>query len=114
MHYRIAAASTDGNSVHQHVEQADQFIVYEFTGEKFEPLTVRHTQQADSPASHTLGHLGQTIGLLWDCRVVLVSQTGPGARAVFAQHGIEVHETPGRIEIALSQVAAAWSLKSVA
>ena len=92
MSQRIAVASSDGKFINQHFGRATQFLIFDL-----ESNTPKNDYQfvelrPNKPSCNwgepeEAAHL-QTIQNISDCQTVLVSQIGPGALAVLADHGI--------------------------
>ncbi len=107
MSYRIAVASSDGKVVNQHFGHTRQFLVFEVEADgKWSFKEMRNTEPACGVNEHSTSSMSQAVGLLSDCRAVIVSQIGFGARQALGEKGIQAYEMPVLIHSALKEVAA--------
>lgn len=111
---RVAVASRDGVTVHQHFGRATHFQIYDVDGDGFRFVETRENQPSCHPdrweregESHE-----QVVRLLADCHVVLAARIGPGAREILQGHGMKAYETPLCIDDALKRLIAAGERKS--
>jgi nitrogen fixation protein NifX len=76
MAYKIAIASSDGQTVDQHFGQAVNFLIYEVSNGKIEFVEDRDVN-AGIPANSTPDtRILQVINLLSDCKIVFASKIG--------------------------------------
>ncbi|GAB6056661.1 NifB/NifX family molybdenum-iron cluster-binding protein [Methanobacterium movens] len=107
MALRVAVASSDGKFVNQHFGKATKFLIFDIEAEgKFDFVEVRETSPSCvSYQQHDEEELFDTVELLNDSKVVLVSQIGPGA----SQRVIDAHMIPimypGFIQEALNEIS---------
>lgn len=109
MNYKVAVASSDFRVVNQHFGRAGEFLIFQHLQEGgFQFLEKRETKPLCSGGEHNEGQLERTVVLLADCRAVLVSQIGPGARAGLTARGITAEVLPLYIEDALQNLETKW------
>jgi len=98
MTMKVAIASEDEETIHQHFGRATQFLIYEIDGSSFRYLETRQSRPAcqggAAAAPHDEDRLEQTVELISDCRAVLVARIGPGAAQRLAEHGISAFIAP--------------------
>jgi predicted Fe-Mo cluster-binding NifX family protein len=101
MSLKIGIASWDGEHITQHFGRAEQFLIYQIEGNSYTYLETRLNNPGCTGRQHNENLLEKTAELLSDCKVLLVSRIGPGARALLAARGILALEAPVSIEMAL-------------
>ncbi|OPY58379.1 MAG: FeMo cofactor biosynthesis protein NifB [Pelotomaculum sp. PtaU1.Bin035] len=105
MSYKVAVASSDGKFVNQHFGRASQFLIFEIKDDGgFFFLVLRDNTPPCDGGAHNSDLLARTVDLISDCRVVLVSQIGPGAIDALLSRGIQPHVIPDFIEDALKRL----------
>jgi predicted Fe-Mo cluster-binding NifX family protein len=106
MSVRIAVATTDGKVVNEHFGRADAFTIVELdeTGHRF--LEKRETEPVCDGGYHDDDTMQQAIDLLSDCRAVLVSRAGPGAKRALEIRNISVFEIGLPLDEALEKLRA--------
>lgn len=100
-------ASSDGKFVNQHFGKATKFLIFDIEAEgKFEFIEVRETSPSCvNYQQHDEDELVDTVDLLKDSKVVVVSQIGPGAsQRVFDANMIPIMY-PVFIEEALNEIS---------
>ncbi|MDA8126253.1 MAG: dinitrogenase iron-molybdenum cofactor biosynthesis protein [Deltaproteobacteria bacterium] len=118
---RVAVASRDGVTVHQHFGRATHFQIYDLYGERkdeaegsgFSFVETRENEpscRSDSGEREEEAHAG-VVRLLADCQVVLAARIGPGAFEVLNRQGLKVYETPMDIDRALERLIGAEARK---
>lgn len=106
MKWKAAVASSDGKVINQHFGRAKEFLIFEITNQDFQFLELRQNNPACGLGEHHEDAMTKTVELLSDCRVVLVSQIGPGAVEALRRKGIQAFAVPVFIEEALHKITA--------
>ena len=88
MTYRIAIASSDGDSVNQHFAKAENFLIYEITAGKVEFIEDRLVNTGFGESSHSDMRIEEITNLLSDCKIVFVSNIGEKAIRYLKNNGI--------------------------
>jgi nitrogen fixation protein NifX len=105
--WKIAIGSVDGSHINQHFGRCDRFLIYRLEPEGTYSIIEdrRCHREAEAVAvGHDTYSLHSTAALLADCSIVLVSQIGPGARAVLYERGIQAMAVEAPIEQALERL----------
>ncbi|MFT8314066.1 MAG: NifB/NifX family molybdenum-iron cluster-binding protein [Clostridium sp.] len=105
MSYKVAIATSDGKFVNQHFGKATKFEIYEVEDKKFNLLEVRENSPACGDNGHQENAMYDSINLLLDCKIVLISMIGVGPDQVLFDKGILSYETSDSIENALQYVS---------
>ncbi|MDF2503083.1 NifB/NifX family molybdenum-iron cluster-binding protein [Clostridium sp.] len=105
MSYKVAIASSDGKFVDQHFGKASKFTIYEIENNKFNLLEVRENKPSCGDNGHQESAMFNSINLLLDCKVVLISMIGVGPDQILFEKGIVTYETSDSINDALEYVA---------
>jgi nitrogen fixation protein NifX len=102
MPIRVAAASSDGKYVNQHFGKTDKFLIFDIKDNKeHEFIELRET----APRCGGDPNLKEeTIELISDCDILLVSQIGPGAQKKLLNKGVRPLIMPVFIEDALEKL----------
>lgn len=90
----IAAASSEGILVNQHLGEADRLCIYELDGNKTRLVETRPTPPSGGGEQRWMA-LAETIK---DCRALLVASAGEAPRSVLKTKGIKVVMMEGLIE----------------
>ncbi|OPY88432.1 MAG: FeMo cofactor biosynthesis protein NifB [Syntrophaceae bacterium PtaU1.Bin231] len=108
MTMRVAVASRDNVTVHQHFGRATHFQIYDLEGDGFRFVETRENTPSCHPNTweQEENSHGRVVRLLADCRIVLVARIGPGARDVLLANGLKVYELPMYIDDALRKLIA--------
>jgi len=105
MSYKIAVASSDGKVVNKHFGHARQFIVYEVDDAgKWSFIEMRSTNPICNMGEHNESSMQQTVKLLSDCKVVVVSQIGFIAEQALMDEGISSYSVSDFINSVLPKV----------
>ena len=103
--YKVAVASTDGESVNQHYGRAEKFYIYTVDDEVgydlFEERTVKPVCQ--DGANEKL-KMEESAKQFTDCRYIVLAKLGSAAAAALAVNGITAMELPGSIDDAMLKV----------
>jgi predicted Fe-Mo cluster-binding NifX family protein len=106
MSIRIAVATTDGKVVNEHFGRASAFYIVELDETGYRFLEKREVSPVCSGGSHDDSTMEKAIDLLADCRAVLVSRAGPGAKRALEIRGISVFEIGIPIDEAMEKLRA--------
>lgn len=102
MAYKIAVASSDGKMINQHFGRSRQFLIFEIEeNQGYRFLELRQNSPACHSGEHGQGSMQDTVDLLADCKIVLVSRIGRGAIEALSGRGIRAYIAPDFIEEAL-------------
>lgn len=96
----VAVGTLEGVLVNLHLGEARELHIFAANGGSYELVETRETPQ---PGGGQL-RWDALAERLSDCRAILVSSAGPYPRAVFQQHGIQVHMMEGLIDEGLQAV----------
>lgn len=105
MSYKVAVATSDGKFVNQHFGKATKFQIYKAENNKFELLEVRENKPACGDSGHQENAMFNSINLLLDCKVVLISMIGVAPDQILFEKGIVTYETSDSINDALKYVS---------
>jgi nitrogen fixation protein NifX len=105
MSYKIAVASSDGKVINQHFGRSKQFLIFAVTDDgEYKFLELRENTPPCNAGEHGDVQMANTVELLSDCRIVLVSQIGPGAEQKLNARGIRAYSIPDFIDKALDKL----------
>lgn len=103
--YRVAVASSDGESVNRHYGKADSFFIYSVNDEEgFELVEERKVKPVCLGESHLKNEMEESTARFTDCRYLVAAKIGTGADASLNARGITTMELPGSIEDAIIKV----------
>ena len=120
MAVRVAVASEDEETIHQHFGRTTQFLIYEIDGTSVRFVEARDNRppcnggSAGDGTPHDEDRMGRTIDVVADCRAVLVARIGPGAAQRLAERGISAFVAPNFIDAALRRLISSGALQSAA
>ena len=89
MSYRIAIASSDGESVNQHFGQAGNFLIYEITEGHVDFIEDREVTIDLAEKAQSDAHFERVTILLKDCKAVFVLKIGERAIRYLYINGIK-------------------------
>jgi nitrogen fixation protein NifX len=89
MAYRIAIASSNGESVDQHFGQAENFLIYEITDNDINFIEDREVEAASNGKEHSDIGLSRVADTLQDCKAVFVFKIGMKASRYLYQRGLK-------------------------
>jgi predicted Fe-Mo cluster-binding NifX family protein len=109
--YKVAIASTDGKKVDMHFGKCDAFTIAEVDASSGEyGILERRPVPPPCPSCGTHGDnddaMFAVIGLISDCRAVIVSKIGRWPDSLLYERGIESIEYSGPIDEVLSALLA--------
>ena len=88
--YRIAVASGDGKNVDSHFGRAESFYIYDIVEfESMDEIEIRFAPTACMNGVHDTDKLLGMAGSIKDCKYVIATRIGPGARKALEDEGIE-------------------------
>lgn len=103
--YRIAIASSDGETVNQHFGKAEKFYIYFVDDDEGYDLIEERTAPAVCGGNmHIEPEMEAKVKLFSDCRYIVVAKIGAGASRHLAVNGITSLELPGFIDDAVTKV----------
>ena len=89
MAYRIAIASSDGESINQHFGQAGNFLIYEISDGHVEFIEDREVTVDPGEEFHSDANFERITILLKDCKAVFVRKIGERAIRYLYVKGIK-------------------------
>ena len=101
---RIAIASADGKTVHQHFGHATHFQIYEVMAGQAALVTIRENAPSCGPEERPAAHQ-RTLDLIADCEAVVVACVGPHALRLMEARGIACFESEDLITNVLAELA---------
>lgn len=103
--YKVAIASTDGETVNTHYGKAEIFYIYSVDDEVgYDFLEIRKVTPVCQDGSHNIKAMEQRALLFTDCRYVVASRIGSGAVQSLSSAKITSMELPGSIDDAILKV----------
>ncbi|AFS79165.1 nitrogenase iron-molybdenum cofactor biosynthesis protein NifB [Gottschalkia acidurici 9a] len=106
MSIRVAVASKDGKVVNQHFGKANKFYIYNIHKDKtLEYIGVREIQPLCELRGHDQNRLLESIKLISDCEIVLVSAIGLGAENELVNNRIKAYRVYDFIHDSLNKIA---------
>ena len=103
--YRVAIASSDGETVNQHYGKAEKFYIYSINDEVgYDLVEERHVEPVCMDGAHEISKMEQSTLNFTDCRYIIVSRLGNAASAALSAAGITAMELPGTIDDAILRV----------
>ena len=102
---RIAVASTDGDTVDQHLGRARQFLIFETSAAGPFLVDRRCLPQRRGGCGQHPQHLAGILHRIEDCAVVVASQAGPGLHDQLAGAGIHVLISDQKVDFVLDRIA---------
>jgi predicted Fe-Mo cluster-binding NifX family protein len=104
MSIRIAITTTDGKVVNEHFGRASAFYIVELDETGYRLLEKREVSPVCAGGSHDDNAIEKAIDRLADCRAILVSRAGPGAKRALEIRGISVFEIGLPIDEAMEKL----------
>jgi predicted Fe-Mo cluster-binding NifX family protein len=89
MAYKIAIASSDGESVNQHFGKAESFLIYEVFDGKVEFVEDREVSISTRETVYSKSHINNIIELVSDCKAVFAIRIGDHAARELFSRGIK-------------------------
>ena len=103
--YKVAVASTDGETVNQHYGRAEKFYIYTVDDEVgYDLAEERCVESVCQDGGHEISRMQESVLRFTDCRYMIVSRLGPAASAALTAAGITAMELPGSIDDAILRV----------
>ena len=103
--YKVAIASTDGETVNQHYGKAEKFFIYSIDDEVgYDLVEERLVEPVCRNGAHEISKMKESVLRFTDCRYIVVSRLGTAASAALAAAGITAMELPGSIDDAILKV----------
>ena len=87
--YRIAIASSDGESVNIHFGKSSFFYIYSIDDESgYNLIEKRSVVPVCQDGSHVKSEMEESVKQFSDCKYVIASRIGPGAAQILTSAGI--------------------------
>ncbi|MCR4579917.1 MAG: dinitrogenase iron-molybdenum cofactor biosynthesis protein [Treponema sp.] len=103
--YRVALASTDGQTVNQHYGRAEEFYIYAVDDEEgYEQIEKRKVVPICHDGGHIKSEMADSTERFLDCRYVAASRMGAGASSALTAKGIIAMELPGSVDDAMLKI----------
>ena len=103
--YKVAIASTDGETVNQHYGKAEKFYIYSINDEVgYDLVEERQVEPVCMDGAHEIAKMEKSVLNFTDCRYLVVSRLGTAANATLSAAGITAMELPGSIDDAILSV----------
>lgn len=103
--YRVAIASSDGESVNIHFGKSFFFYIYSIDDESgYNLIEKRSVVPVCQDGSHVKSEMEESVKQFSDCKYVIASRIGPGAAQILTSAGIISMELPGSIDDAILKV----------
>ena len=103
--YRVAVASTDGETVNTHYGKANLFYIYYVDDEEgYDFVETRAVTPVCMDGSHLKSQMDKSVLQFTDCKYLIVSRLGSAAVQALSSAGITAMELPGSIEEAILKV----------
>lgn len=103
--YRVALASSDGESVNIHYGKCNLFYIYAIDDDVgYDLIEKRSVTSVCQDGSHVKSAMEESVKQFLDCKYVVASRIGPGAAQALTSEGIISMELPGSIDNAILKV----------
>ena len=103
--YKVAIASTDGETVNQHYGKAEKFYIYSINDEVgYDLVEERQVEPVCMDGAHEISKMKKSVLRFTDCRYIVVSRLGTAANAALSAAGITAMELPGTIDDAILHI----------
>ena len=103
--YKVAIASTDGETVNMHYGKAEKFYIYSIDDQVgYDLVEERQVEPVCQEGSHVISKMEESVLRFTDCRYIVVSRLGTAASAALSAVGITAMELPGTIDDAILRV----------
>ena len=103
--YRVAIASTDGETVNTHYGKSERFYIYIVDDDEgYDLLETRSVQPVCQEGFHDKAAMDSHVQQFKDCKYVIASRIGDGAIQSLTAQGITAMELPGSIDDAILKV----------
>ena len=103
--YRVAVASTDGETVNMHYGKSEIFYIYFVDDEVgYDFVETRSVTPVCQDGSHNQSAMEESVKQFSDCKYLAASRIGSGAIQALTAAGITGMELPGSIDEAMLKV----------
>ena len=103
--YRVAIASTDGETVNIHYGKSELFYIYIIDDDEgYDLLEKRSVTPVCHEGFHNKASMDTHVQQFTDCKYVIASRIGTGALQSITAAGITAMELPGSIDDAILKV----------
>lgn len=103
--YRVAVASTDGETVNTHYGKSEIFYIYYVDDDEgYDLVETRKVTPVCNDGSHNEAAMENHVFQFKDCKYVIASRVGVGAAQALTAAGITSMDLPGSIDDAILKV----------
>lgn len=103
--YKVAVASTDGETVNQHYGRSEKFYIYIVDDEEgYDLQEIRAVSAACQDGKHNITDMEKHVKGFSDCKYIVASRIGSGALQSLAAAGLTAMELPGSIDEAILKI----------
>lgn len=103
--YRVAVASTDGETVNTHYGKSNLFYIYFLDdAEGYDFVEKRAVRPVCMDGSHVKSEMDKSVLKFKDCKYLIASRIGSAAHQALTAAGITAMELPGSIDDAILKV----------
>ena len=103
--YKVAVASSDGETVNRHYGKSERFYIYLVDDEEgYDFLEKRLVKAVCQEGKHNVEEMERHVQNFHDCKYVVASRIGSGAIQSLTAAGIIGMELPGSIDEAMLKV----------
>jgi len=110
---RIAVASTNGDTVDQHLGRTNRLFVFEASAVGPVLMAQRCLPQWDGICGHGGQRVAEILHWIEDCSVVVANQVGPGLHARLASHGIHVLISDQKVDAVLERIGRSYLARNI-
>lgn len=104
MKLRIAIATKDGKTIHEHFGHCSRYSIVETEKDSYRFVGFRNVEPPCNGGEHTLEALLEAAKCLEDCDYIIVGQIGMGAQKILTENNLNTYVFRGYVEDALSNI----------
>jgi predicted Fe-Mo cluster-binding NifX family protein len=104
MKHRIAVATEDGLTIHQHFGRAEGFQIVDIEDGVYKFVEKRSVESSCRQGGHSTESFDAVLKILSDCEAVVVGKIGPGAGDYLIDRGMRVFEGSGIVDDVLGTI----------
>ncbi|MBZ9570208.1 dinitrogenase iron-molybdenum cofactor biosynthesis protein [Methanobrevibacter sp. TMH8] len=106
MTFKVAVASTDNENINEHFGKAKRFLIYKIKDDgSYEFLENRENNPPCNNGKHEGNIMIDSVDLIEDVSILLVSNVGPGAIDLLISKEIKPYVTSFTIEDGLKEIS---------
>jgi len=116
MQIQVAVGSSNGSEIDLHYGKSDKFYVYSIDENGYRLNEIRNVEPVCKECgteNHDMAAFANSIGLLADCRFLLVSKIGNFAVNRLEENNIQVFTLSGSVDTALNKMAGSGFIKKI-